>query len=152
MDDIGKAIREARTKANLKQRELAAKLSVSEAMVCQWETGKRIPKKETIEKIAKGLGISPFELIGAEWFDIQLGPEKLEELREDISQLQAFEQYLKTLGYSVSYEGSSDTEVPDIVLIKGKEKTTFTSDQFTQFEKAISDSVTYQVWQQRKQK
>ena len=138
MDDIGKAIREARTKANLKQRELAAKLSVSEAMVCQWETGKRIPKKETIEKIAKGLGISPFELIGAEWFDIQLGPEKLE--------------YLKTLGYSVSYEGSSDTEVPDIVLIKGKEKTTFTSDQFTQFEKAISDSVTYQVWQQRKQK
>lgn len=150
MNNIGQNIKLVRLQANLKQRELAEKLGVSEAMICQWETGKRIPKKETIKKIADGLGVHPSELIGPEWFDMELGMEKLEELREGVAQLHSFEQYLKSLGYSISYEGPADTEYPDVVLIKGKEKTTFTGDQFQQFEKAIADSVEYQIWQQRK--
>lgn len=150
MNNIGQNIKLVRLQANLKQRELAKKLGVSEAMICQWETGKRIPKKETIKKIADGLGVHPSELIGPEWFDMELGTEKLEELREGVAQLHSFEQYLKSLGYSISYEGSADAEYTDVILIKGKERTTFTGDQFQQFEKAIADSVEYQIWQQRK--
>lgn len=152
MNNIGQNIKIVRSQANLKQRELAEKLGVSEAMICQWETGKRIPKKETIKKIADGLGVSPSDLIGPEWFDLQAGPEKLQELREDVSQVQAFEQYLKTLGYSVAYEGSAGSEEPNVVLIQGEEKTTFTGGQFDEFKRAIADSVEYQIWRQRNKK
>lgn len=151
-EDIGSKIRAARKKAGLKQKELAKKIGVTESRISQYENGSQRPRVDTIQKIAEGLNISPFDLLGPESFDLQAGPEKIAGLRKEVSEFQALEQYLKSLGYSVSFEGAADTENPDIVLAKGKEKTTFTGDQFKQFEKSIADSVEYQLWQQRNKK
>ena len=90
--------------------------------------------------------------MGPEWFDLQAGADKLSELKKDVSMLQALEQYLKSLGYSLSYEGPVDTTDPNVILSKGQDRTVFTSDQFKSFEKAIADSVDYQVWQQNHKK
>lgn len=151
-EDIGSKIRAARKKAGLLQKELAEKIGVSESRISQYENGSQRPRVDTIQKIADGLNISPLNLLGPEWFDLQAGPEKIAGLQKEFSEFQAFEQYLISLGYSVSFDGPANTENPDIVLTKGEEKTTFTGDQFKQFEKAICDSVEFQIWQQHNKK
>lgn len=59
---IGENIKKTRKQANLTQRQLAEKLAVSQAMIAQYESGERNPKRETVEKIAKALGVDPFSL------------------------------------------------------------------------------------------
>lgn len=66
----GENIREARKKAGLTQVQLAKKLGVPYQSIGQWETGKRNPKYETLERIASAIGIHVFDLVGiGEKFD-----------------------------------------------------------------------------------
>lgn len=54
---FGERLKSARRKAGLSQNDLAIKLNVSASMIGQYETGKRNPKKDTIEKIANALNL-----------------------------------------------------------------------------------------------
>lgn len=54
---IGEQIRKYRTEANLSQKELGEKLGVTQQQIAQYESGKRIPKIDTINNIAGALGI-----------------------------------------------------------------------------------------------
>ena len=51
----GQRIKEARKKAGITQTELGAMLGVSGSMIAQYETDKRNPKQETIQRIADAL-------------------------------------------------------------------------------------------------
>lgn len=53
---IGEGIKEARKNKGLSQQELGDMLGVSQAMIAQYENGKRVPKIETLERIANALG------------------------------------------------------------------------------------------------
>lgn len=86
-EGIGLKIKAARKKAGLKQKELASRIGVSESRVSQYESGDQRPRIDTIQKIADGLGITPFDLLGPEWFDIQHGPEKLSDLASGVNAL-----------------------------------------------------------------
>lgn len=55
---IGKNIKKVRLEKKLSQQKLGEKLGVSQAMIAQYETGRRIPKLETIDKIADALNVS----------------------------------------------------------------------------------------------
>lgn len=55
--NIGERIREYRKKAGLSQKELGQKLDVSQQHIAQYESGKRTPKLDTIQKIADALSI-----------------------------------------------------------------------------------------------
>lgn len=59
---ISKRIKEARKKVGLTQKELGARLGMSEAMIGQYETGYRRPKYSTLERIAEAVGLD------AMWF------------------------------------------------------------------------------------
>lgn len=52
---IGENIRKYRKEKGLTQKELAERLGVSQAMITQYENGKRIPKIDTINNIAGAL-------------------------------------------------------------------------------------------------
>ena len=54
----GALIREIRTEQGMTQKDLAAKLHVSEAAVSKWETGKGFPDIVILETLADVLGIS----------------------------------------------------------------------------------------------
>jgi len=149
---IGEKIKAKRLEKGLTQKRLGELSGIAEPTIRRYESGKLNPKLDTIKKIAEGLGITPTDLMGPEWFDLQAGADKLSELKKDVSMLQALEQYLKSLGYSLSYEGPVNTTDPNVILSKGQDRTVFTSDQFKSFEKAIADSVDYQVWQQNHKK
>ena len=58
----GQRIKEARKKAGLTQKELAAKLGIAYQTLAQWENDLRNPKRETLQKIASALGINWYEL------------------------------------------------------------------------------------------
>lgn len=54
---LGGKIRNARIQLGLSQRELGEKSGISQQHIEQYETGKRIPKRETIRKIAYALNV-----------------------------------------------------------------------------------------------
>ncbi|WP_080237668.1 helix-turn-helix domain-containing protein [Spirosoma rigui] len=54
---VGHLIREARVKAGLTQQELGDKLGVGRATVNGYETGKQNLTVDTLEKVAKALGV-----------------------------------------------------------------------------------------------
>ena len=60
---IGDNIKERRINLNLTQKELATKCSVSESSIKYYETALRNPKKETLDKIAKALNCTYWDLI-----------------------------------------------------------------------------------------
>lgn len=70
---IADKIKKARKAAGLKQKELADKLGVSPQMISQYENSGRIPKYETLCKIANAIGVPEEYLLGkdfAEQFEV----------------------------------------------------------------------------------
>lgn len=61
---VGERIRTIRTDKGLTQRDLAARLDVSQQSVMQWENGIRHPKTDTLKRIAEALNVSYWKLAG----------------------------------------------------------------------------------------
>jgi repressor LexA len=59
-------IRALRTRANLTQRELAELLSVDQSAISQWETGRTLPDREKLPKLAQVLGVGIQDLFARE--------------------------------------------------------------------------------------
>ena len=57
-------VRKLRSKKKLSQKALADKIGISVSYVSMLERGQRSPPLETIEKMAKALGVSPAALLG----------------------------------------------------------------------------------------
>ncbi|WP_195267506.1 helix-turn-helix transcriptional regulator [Eubacterium sp. 1001713B170207_170306_E7] len=64
-NNIGNIIKQARKKEGLTQAELGELMGITAVTVGQWETGKRIPKDETIERLSEALGIDLADSINA---------------------------------------------------------------------------------------
>ena len=151
---VGQNIKKFRKEKGLTQKQLGELTGIDEANIRKYELCKQNPKIETVMKIADGLGISPVDLIGPEWESLNY------EARTQ--HYSPFLQYLGFLGYKIFSDFSPESfgnvtiQRPNggyiVVAPDGKEKTTFTGDQFKEFEKAIADSVEYQLWQQRNKK
>jgi predicted nucleotidyltransferase/DNA-binding XRE family transcriptional regulator len=59
----GEKIRLMRTRAGLSQRELARRSQISQPRIAAYETGKKTPTAETLEKISAGSRIRPSEAL-----------------------------------------------------------------------------------------
>ena len=57
-------VRRLRAKKKLSQKALADKVGISVSYVSMLERGQRSPPLETIEKMAKALGVPPANLLG----------------------------------------------------------------------------------------
>ena len=75
MRDIGKNIRDLRSKRNMTQDELAEKLFVTRQTVSNYETGKSQPDIDTIVRLAEALQADPNTLI----YGIPTPPERKRE-------------------------------------------------------------------------
>ncbi|MCD8206889.1 MAG: helix-turn-helix domain-containing protein [Bacteroidales bacterium] len=81
--DIGRKISELRQEKGLTQRDLSEHLGVSSGAVGMWETGKRQPDPETINKLADYFEVSIDYLFGREAnnsSDLAVPDEEIEEL------------------------------------------------------------------------
>ncbi|HEX4867125.1 MAG TPA: helix-turn-helix domain-containing protein [Acidimicrobiales bacterium] len=52
-------IRRARHRAGLSQRDLAARAGTSHAAIAQYETGVKVPRTDTLERILQAAGFAP---------------------------------------------------------------------------------------------
>lgn len=59
---VGERIRNARVQKGLTQKELAAKLDVTQQGIMQWENGTRHPKPDTLRRLAEALDVSYWKL------------------------------------------------------------------------------------------
>ena len=59
----GEKIRELRKAQGLTQEELAQKIGIKRGTLAQYETGKRSPKRETLERFAKALNVQWYDVI-----------------------------------------------------------------------------------------
>ena len=57
-------VRRLRAKKQLSQKSLADKVGISVSYVSMLERGQRSPPLETVEKMAKALGVTPSNLLG----------------------------------------------------------------------------------------
>lgn len=58
----GEKIQKIRKKSGLTQEELAKRIGIKRGTLAQYESGKRSPKRETLERFAKALNVSWYEL------------------------------------------------------------------------------------------
>lgn len=76
--NIGKNIKRIRKEKKLSMDTLAKKLGLSNrSSIAHIENGSRSLRLDTIEKIANALEVSPFEIIGATYFDNVMDIEKI---------------------------------------------------------------------------
>lgn len=61
--DIGQRIKQIRKQFKISQIELGRRMGVSQAMIAQYENGTRIPKLETIKKIATALNVTMADVL-----------------------------------------------------------------------------------------
>jgi XRE family transcriptional regulator, regulator of sulfur utilization len=60
--DFGRRLADLRRKKNLSQEELASRSGLHAVAITYIETGRRLPKLDTVYKLARGLGIKVEEL------------------------------------------------------------------------------------------
>lgn len=53
----------ARIDKGMTQKQLADALGVGQSIIARWETGGRVPKMQTLQRIAAALGVDWIELI-----------------------------------------------------------------------------------------
>lgn len=86
---ISEKIKAIRKERGLTQKQFGDLCGIHEVQIRKYERGEVTPKMENIKKIADGLGVHPSDLIGPEWFDMEVGPERLTELRDSVNTLVA---------------------------------------------------------------
>lgn len=79
---IGEKIKEFRKKAGFTQKQLAIKCGVAEITIRQYESGKRQPRIEQLQIIAKALNMYLFEFMDDDYFDAATDEEPGSEERE----------------------------------------------------------------------
>lgn len=72
---FGSRLRRLRKNKELTQRELGAKVGVTEAAIGMWESAKRLPDPETMTRLAQILGVSVDYLLGNDLPDGQGQPD-----------------------------------------------------------------------------
>ena len=87
--NLSELIKKIRVNAGLSRKEFAQKVGASQAAVTYWETGKRQPRLDQLEKIANAFSIDVWDM----YFFYELGrPAPQFELSEDAQALvEAFE-------------------------------------------------------------
>ena len=63
---LGAAIREARERAGMSQRQLATEAGVSERAIVQWESDQVTPQRRKLYDVGRALGVE-FRQYGQEW-------------------------------------------------------------------------------------
>lgn len=91
---VGSRIKLYRMKKGLTQSELAYIAGISTISIRKYESGDRVPKAETLQKIASALNISVLELVGNDWETINTS-KKVSQLKKRMED--AYNEYIDEL-------------------------------------------------------
>lgn len=148
---VGDNIRRIRKEKGWTQAELAKVLNVSQQMIGQFENNKNPPKLETVEKIASALGVTPFDLMGFDYWD-----QKNPNIGKEVAESRGFEAYLKSLGYALEEipEGNDEEGAVSISYsISGNGiNVTLSGDKFQRLQSSSVDLIFSFLWRKQQEK
>jgi transcriptional regulator with XRE-family HTH domain len=143
---IGERIKSARKAKGLTQPAFADLMDKTTRIIQSYEYGDVMPSLDVIEKISDVLDIPIWQLLGEHW------KKKNPEVIQNVPGLEALIDYLHSIGYiSKCIQKDKNKNKFSIELIKDGKTTTFTSDEFTVFEREIKESVEFKLWQKQKE-
>jgi transcriptional regulator with XRE-family HTH domain len=90
---IGKRIQDIRIQRHMTQETLASRIGISKSSISEWEACKRVPRMETLRKIADALGVDVWEIIGFE--EVDYTPPVNNEVDELVGKWNALDNYGK---------------------------------------------------------
>lgn len=82
---IAEKIKIIRKEKGITQKELAEKLNCTQANLSQYESGRRIPKKNTRARIAEALEVDPLLFSNTKTYNIHIDEKVDDKARKDIS-------------------------------------------------------------------
>ena len=73
-------------------------------------------------------------------------------LENAVSAFENFENYIKSIGYTIAVYTSQDSENSIVELSKEGKTVTFSEAEYGAFEQEVRDSVDYQIWKKQQHK
>jgi len=89
---IGQSIKTHRNSAGLTQHQLGEKVNKTESTIRKYEAGDVLPPLDVIEIIAITLKTTPFDLVGASYWDLKIGEDGLKKLRDGANLIDVVEE------------------------------------------------------------
>ena len=122
-------VKQLRKRADMQQKELAAAVGVSVATVSDWETQKKNPSGERLQKLAEIFKVDPLVILGAMSPEVQTEEDEdtwalREQLRRDPN--------MRTL-FSVARKASPEHIRAAAAMLKALEPPTFPEDEQQEF-------------------
>ena len=74
---VGENIKRIRKEKGITQKQLASASGLSVTSIQYYECGKFKPKIEQVERLASAMGIAPYELMGADYWDSTLNVQQI---------------------------------------------------------------------------
>ena len=142
-ETINDRFKQVRLLLNMSQEEFGKSIGLSKSGVSNIEKGERGLRDTYINVICTQFNIN------SQWLRTGKGQPML---ADAFSSYENFENYLKSVGYSISIYTSQDSERSLIELSKDGGSVTFTEEEFSDFQQEIRDSVDYQVWKKQRKK
>ncbi|NPV89530.1 MAG: helix-turn-helix transcriptional regulator [Firmicutes bacterium] len=104
LTSIGQSIKAYRKKAKITQSELASLIGKTESSIRKYEKGLIQAPINVIEQISNVFGVTPYELMGAAYWDA-----KSPEIGEQVKRHENFVLFLESLDYAVEEESGFST-------------------------------------------
>lgn len=148
---VGENIKRLRKERGLTQKNLGELCGIAEPNIRKYENGKQNPKLETIEKIATALGVTAFDLMGIEYFDL-----KYPDAGKQYAEYSSFQSYLSSLGYIIEEQPERYDEegiISCTYAISGNGVSVVLSDEeYNQLQSSAGDLIFSFLWKKQHKK
>lgn len=167
--NVGERIQTFRKKKGLTQSDLANCVGLSVGTIRHYEQGIRTPNATRTAQIAEALEVTPFDLMGFEYWDM-----KYPDTAKNAKEIEGFVAYLNSIGYivrDISYpskipisefekagkleiipEESRNAEFVNgeshaVEIIQGEKSYILEDEQIADLQKSIKDLISLKLWQ-----
>lgn len=143
--DIGKRIKQYR-KEKMTQKELASKIQRTESSIRKYEKGLITIPLNILEEIASALGVTAFDLMGIEYFDL-----KNPKAGRQYAEYEGFQNYLQSIGFSVKEIQESEDSCSYAISGNGLDLT-LSNEEYSQLQSSSGDLIFSYLWKKQNKK
>ena len=143
---LAENIKRFRKERGFTQEELGSKVGISGVAIMRYEKGQREAKLETVENIASALGVTAFDLMGIEYFDL-----KNPEAGRQYAEYEGFQKYLQSIGFSIREIQEREDSCSYAISGNGLDLT-LSNEEYSQLQSSSGDLIFSYLWRKAKNK
>lgn len=143
---VGDNIKRIRKERGITQKRLGELCGIAEPNIRKYENGKQNPKLETVEKIASALGVTAFDLMGIEYFDL-----KNPDAGRQYAEYDGFQKYLQSMGFSIKEKQDNEDSCSYAISGNGLDLI-LSPEEYTQLQASSGDLIFSYLWKKQNKK